>query len=133
MAPGHEVRSSPERRAGRNFAVANGAPLPNLGEQMLSMVTDECMETPVLFQLCDVTRPLLSVSAICDYGNRVIFGRSGGIIHNVETGLEIPFARQDGIYSIRLWLQEKQQETPAVAAKASVSALKARAPGFSRP
>ena len=84
------------------------------------MYTVDGLETSVLFQLCDVTRPLLSVSAICDYGNRVVFGRGGGIIYNLDTGLEIPFSRQGGIYSIGLWVREKGgggQATPVAQPK----------------
>ena len=136
MAPGHAIRSSAGSRAGKNFAVANGAPLPHLGGQQLSMVTDDGLETSVLFQLCDVTRSLLSVSAICDYGNRVVFGRGGGVIYNLETGLEIPFARQGGIYSIGLWVREKKAEAAAAAPRAAndaTSAASAKPSGFRRP
>ena len=132
MAPGHVIEDSPGSKAGKNFSAANGAPLPNLGQQQLSMYTDEGMETSVLFQLCDVTRPLLSVSAICDYGNRVVFGRGGGIIYNLDTGLEIPFARQGGIYSIGLWVCDKGS-AGSTAAVAPASGDQSATPGFARP
>ena len=102
MAPGVPTRPSEGSRTGRGFSVANGAPLPNLGEQELSVVTDDGVSTSVLFQLAEVTRPLMSVSAICDKGNRVIFGRGGGVIQNLTTGQEIAFERR-GPSFLRPW------------------------------
>ena len=97
---------------------------------MLSAVTDDGTETEVLFQLADVSCPLTSVSQICDHGNRVIFGRGGGVIMNLETGQEVPFQRQGGVYALGLWMrrgdpklaeesQNKTQERKAAAAMGS--------------
>ena len=77
MAPGVAVRPSAGSGEGRIFTSCAGAAIPNLGEQELHVVTDNGMDRTVLFQLADVSRPLMSVSAICDRGNRVIFGRRG--------------------------------------------------------
>ena len=132
MAPSHQIEPSPGSKAGNKFSAANGAPLPNLGQQLLSMYTDGGMETSVLFQLCDVTRPLLSVSAICDYCNRVVFGRGGGIIYNLDTGLEIPFARQGGIYSIGLWVCDKGSAAVPASASAGAQGGQAASSGFTR-
>ena len=65
------------------------------------------MSTEVLFQIADVTKPLVSVSAICELGNRVIFGRSGGVVQNLKTGLETPFIRKNGIYVLDMWLLDE--------------------------
>ena len=106
MAPGLPTRSSAGQREGRSFFDASGGELKNLGEQELQVITDNGMATSMLFQLAEkVTRPLMSVSCICDKGNRVIFGRGGGVIQNLETGQEIPFERRGGIYVIGLWVR----------------------------
>ena len=105
MAPGVAVRPSAGSREGRIFTSCTGAAIPNLGEQELHVVTDNGLDTTVLFQLADVSRPLMSVSAICDRGNRVMFGRNGGVIQNLETGQGIPFERQGGVYALGIWIR----------------------------
>ena len=50
------------------------------------------------YNIADVSRPLNSISEICDGGNQVVFGRGGGIIYNLETGRETYFNREGGIY-----------------------------------
>ena len=51
-----------------------------------------------------------AVSAICEKGNRVIFGKAGGVIQSVRTGRLIPFQREDGIYVLSLWLEEGDEK-----------------------
>ena len=115
MAPGHETRQSRGSMEGRSFSDASGGELRNLGEQELNIVTDAGMEAKVLFQLADITRPLMSVSSICDRGNRVLFGRGGGVIQNLTTGQEIPFERRGGIYVIGMWIKDKGNSATAAA------------------
>ena len=106
MAPTVPTRPSPGSEAGREFSCANGSPLANLGEQEIDAIMDDGMTAKMLFQLADVSRPLLSVSAICDKGNRVLFGRGGGVVINVLTGQEIPFQRRGGVYTLGFWLRD---------------------------
>ena len=90
--------------AGREkaYASASGHPLHNLGEHLLSAVTDQGVETEMLFQLADVSCPFISVWQICDHGNRVMFGPGGGVILNLLSGAEIPFKREGGVYALGL-------------------------------
>ena len=69
--------------------------------------------TDVLFQIAEVTKPLISVSALCARGNRVIFGRAGGIVKNLRTGREIPFYKRNGIYVLSMWLLDESDESPS--------------------
>ena len=64
----------------------------------------------MLFQIADVSKPLVSVLAICERGNRVIFGRSGGVVKNHKTGKEILFYKKNGIYVLSLWLMDSADE-----------------------
>ena len=81
-----------------------------MGEQRAKAFTEQGEPAEVLFQIVDVSKPLVSVSAICERGNRVIFGRSGGIIQNLRTGSQTPFLRENGAYvlSVRLLDDEDQ-------------------------
>ena len=76
---------------------------------MLHAVTENGEETSVLFQIADVSRPLVSVSAICEMGNRVVFGKTGGVVLNLATGRETPFHRKNGIYVLGMWLKNSEE------------------------
>ena len=106
MMPGVKVVPSEGSRRGQKWSSASKHKIRNLGEQRLKAVTEEGEETEVLFQIADVSKPLVSVSAICERGNRVIFGRSGGVVQNLTTGNLIPFERRSGIYILSLWLED---------------------------
>ena len=80
--------------------------MKNLRQQKIKTCTEAGDETEVLFQIADVSKPLVSVSAICERGNRVIFGSRGGVVQNLRTGGFIPFERRNGINVLYLWLEE---------------------------
>ena len=117
MAPGYPVRQNDASRAKKAYSSASGHPLYNIGEQLLPAMTDDGSETEVLFQLADVSCPLISVSQICDRGNRVIFGRGGGVILNLETGQEVPFQRVGGVYALGLWMRRGDPKLAEESAK----------------
>ena len=99
-----KVEESEGRRRKQRFTSASKHKLLNLGQQTIMACSEEGDELEVMFQIADVSKPLVSVSAICEKGNRVIFGRSGGVVKNLKTGYEIPFHRQNGIYVLSLWM-----------------------------
>ena len=105
MLPGHPVRENAASRAKKELGSASGHGIKMHGEQQFKAYTDNGLETEVLFQVCDVTCPLVSISAICDKGNRVIFGRGGGVVQNLSTGAEVPFERRGGVYAMGLWVR----------------------------
>ena len=59
--------------------------MPNQGEKKFAMMTPEGNWAEATFQVADVTRPLCSVTKICDKGNRVVFLENGGYIENLQT------------------------------------------------
>ena len=106
MAPNAPTRPSVMSRLGKKYTSASKHKLPNLGEQQLQACTEDGTPTEVLLQLADVSRPLVLVSAICEMGNRVIFGRSGGVVQNLQSGSETPFYRKNGIYILSMWVKD---------------------------
>ena len=78
MCPHAALNPSEGSRRGQTYTSASKHKMPNLGEQLLRAQTESGEDTTVLFQVADVSRPLISVSAICEMGNRVIFGRGEG-------------------------------------------------------
>ena len=58
-----------------------------------------------MFQIAEVTRPLMAVGTTCDNGNIVVYGPAGGCIYNLDTGVQTNFARRGGIYELDLWVR----------------------------
>ena len=80
--------------------------MPNFGEQLLQATTEAGEETQVFFQVAEVSRPLVSVSAICEQCNRVTFGRGGGVVTNIASGHETPFYTKNGVYVLNMWIHD---------------------------
>ena len=107
MAPNVPVEPSPGSIRGQIYGTAGSEKINNLGQQHIQACTPDGTDTEVLFQVADISKPLISVSAICERGNRVIFGKSGGVIQNIQTGHETPSYRQNGIYILEMWLLDE--------------------------
>ena len=101
MSQGYGADAS---RAGLYYTAANGGKIYNLGQTHIPIAMDNGSRTMATFQVADVSRPLMSVSTVCEMGNRVVFGAGGGYILNLETGATTPFETQDGIYVFKLWI-----------------------------
>ena len=98
------IRPSAGSKRGQNFVSACGQKRANEGEQLLQGYTDQGEEADMLMQITDVKKSLFSVKKICDRGNRVVFGRGGGVIHNLATNKLTPFRKQGGVYMMDLWI-----------------------------
>ena len=113
MAPQYPVTPSQGSLVGQQYMAANagGDPIDNLGEKVLDIVMEDGRESTIKYQVADVHRPLNSISEICDaggdYGQVVVFGRAGGAILNLETGVQTPFNREDGVYTMGVWVKPK--------------------------
>ena len=81
-----------------------GKSIPNEGQQELPLVTNDGLAAPMTYQVADVRKTLCSISKVCDRGNRVIFGRRGGVVQNMSSGVITPFRREGGIYILDMWL-----------------------------
>ena len=71
---GFVIEPSKASRQGLGFIAANGAKIPNLGEAKVTMKEpDHGRNINSTFQVAAVSRPLYSVSKICDEGCEVHF------------------------------------------------------------
>ena len=69
-----EVTPSAASLRGVKYEVANGEHIPNLGEKHLRGFTDqEGFPRHVTAQVCDVSKPLMSVAKLVKTGNTVVF------------------------------------------------------------
>ena len=109
MAPGmFPIQESPGSRRGQANIAAGHESIPNLGQQLLNVVTNEGYETQALFQIAEVTRPLTAVGSTCDRGNVVIYGPHGGCVLHLESGIQTDFVRRGGIYELDQWMRTDQ-------------------------
>ena len=104
MAPQYRIADSVASRSGVFYTSADGGRLDNLGQQELPIAFDNGMRAMATFQIANVSRPLMSVARICELGNRVLFGASGGVIVNLESGQVTPFEKEDGVYVFSMWI-----------------------------
>ena len=58
-----------------------------------------------VFQIADITRPLMSVSKICDQGLFCFFGKEKAIIQNAEGKNVCEFQRRGGLYVATMKLE----------------------------
>ena len=110
MCPEFAIRESDGSKAGRGFKCAGKTSIPNLGEKVVQFDKGNGSTGEIVYQVADVSRPLNSVSEICDSGNlghQVVFGRAGGMVLNLETGEQTHFGRDEGVYIMELWVKEK--------------------------
>ena len=104
LAPHIPITEPPGSRAGQEYTVADGTSIANLGEKVLKGCDNEHQPIAMKYQMAQVTRPLNSVSEICDNDNRVVFGKSGGFIYHVPTGRVTRFQRRGKLYELDLWI-----------------------------
>ena len=87
MAPGVPIHESPGLRRGQAYIAAGHERIPNMGQQVLSVVTNEGLEAQTLYQIAEVTRSLTAVGSTCDRGNVVVYSPHGGCIINRGVGV----------------------------------------------
>ena len=110
MLPNVKIRESPGSKRGQKFSSASKHKLKNLGEQQIHACTEEGDDMEILFQIADISKPLVSISSICERGNRVLFGRVGGIVINNKTGAQIPFHKENGVYVLTMWMKDADSD-----------------------
>ena len=105
MAPGYAVQETESSKKGRNFVSASNHSIPNLGEVVVPMQSEEGNWTRQRWQIGrGITRPLLSVAQECDEENIVIYGSNGGAILNLHGRPVRRFRRVGGTYELDMWL-----------------------------
>ena len=75
--PQFQRHESPGSKNGLMYEVANGKTVPNKGQQHIRGFTNEEVPISVMAQVCDITKPLLSVKKMCNAGNTVVFDNEG--------------------------------------------------------
>ena len=105
---------------GKKYAAANGSSIKNEGEKIVSMVTKQGQWKNMKFQVCDVTRPLASVSKIVEAGHSVVLNPiqdpRGSYIQNWTTGEKTWLTARDGVFLLETKVApSKYQTSPSFA------------------
>ena len=80
------------------------------GEKTVTMYSETGDQYRARYHTTDVTRPLNSVSRVCDPGNTVLFTQTVGWISNNETGRYTWFPREHGVSALHSWINESPAE-----------------------
>ena len=101
-APGYPILDSPGSRRGANFIVGNGQRVPNEGQMCLNLEahtgdsTDQMVQS--VFQVADLTRPLMSVSQVCESGHKCVFEKDHALIISAQGETLVKFEMRSGLY-----------------------------------
>ena len=100
------------QRAGGRYRAANGARLPNMGQQVAAFRTPEGLSRSLRFQIAGVGRPLISVAQLAKTGHRVEFGAEEGHIVHVPSGQRLRLQRTGGVYLLRMLVRDGNATGP---------------------
>ena len=84
--PDAEVVESRGSKEGRCFTTASGEEVPNRGQKVVPVVTEEGCPKMMTWQMANVHKSLTSVGKVCDQDNVCMVGKKGGFIRNNATG-----------------------------------------------
>ena len=123
-APGyaHVLEPSPGSQRGQRFVVGNGDRVKNQGQVRLRMKSTDAVGSLMssTFQIAEITRPLMSVSKICDQDMKCIFEKTHALIVAPNGSTVARFERDGGLYTCTMKLRKPQLD-------------KGSTPGFARP
>ena len=109
LATDHEIVDTNASKSGMCYASATGQPIPNMGEQVLPLMTSEGTLRGMTSQAAPVSRPLGSVMRICKSGHTVVFDETGSYIYNKTSG-EVNWMREEhGNYILDLWVMPNSE------------------------
>ena len=86
FAPQCEVVETSASKNGKYYLAANDSRIAIYGRTHLKGLTDDWNNFELKAEVADVKRPLVSVSKMCEAGNRVVFDPAGSYVENIMTG-----------------------------------------------
>ena len=90
----------------KNFRVANGSRIPNLGEQFITGKTSNGRDIQFRAQVADVTKPLASVHEMVESGCTVVFAKDRSYIRSDASGKEIDMRAKNGQFVLDVHMDE---------------------------
>ena len=96
---------------GVNFISANGAKIPNKGEQKVRFLTPEGTWASWIFQVAGINKPLVSVSKLIADGWRVVFDDERSYLLHKASGHTIDVKLERGIFTIDAFVEPASDAT----------------------
>ena len=81
-----------------HYVTASGNRIRNEGEKQIKIKTKTGDVRQMTFQVAKVTKPLCSVSNICEKGHTVVLDESGSYVKHKKTGAVIQLKKGRGVY-----------------------------------
>ena len=82
------------------------------GKVLHGYTEDSSVLRSIRAQVCDVNKPLLSVSKLVSAGNTVVFAPDGAYISDQHSGNRIWLQESGGMYMTRLWVPTTPASEP---------------------
>ena len=104
--PTQPLRQGAAAKAGVTYVSADGGEIPNEGEHMVEMLTKEGHHCGMTWQVADIQKPLLAVTALASTGHEVRFRENDGEIVHKKSGKNIKFIKKGNLYVLTVWMKE---------------------------
>ena len=103
MAIDVRIRDTPASGAGLKHRAANGTAIDNQGEKVTQAIAKQGKDIRMTFQIANVAKPLGSVRAMLDAGNKVIFQKGNTYIEDKSGRVRTPIEERNGAFVFDLW------------------------------
>ena len=100
------LKPSSASKSGKIFRGAARYPIPARGERSVTGRTDEGQSRRIVWEVCPVKRPLLSVAKITKAGNQVYLGEDTAFVKNNKTGQTTNLRRERNVWMLDLWVKK---------------------------
>ena len=113
-APGYAnfLAESPGSKRGQEYVVGNGAEVPNEGQATLNLEAEggsgKHNFIKSIFQVAEITRPLMSVSKICELGHKCVFDENKADVIAKDGTVLCSFQRKGGLYVAQMRLKSPE-------------------------
>ena len=77
----------------------------NLGEKTFKAQTQGGSTRKVTAQVCDVSKPLMSVKKMVEAGNTVVFGPEGNYVYDGSNGEVMEMESKNGLFMLKAWVK----------------------------
>ena len=99
------LKPSSASKSGKIFRGAGRDPIPARGERLVTGRTDQGQSRRIVWEVCPVKRPLLSVAKITKAGNQVYLGEDKAFVKNNKTGQITNLRRERNVWMLDLWVK----------------------------
>ena len=99
------LKPSSASKSGKIFRGARRDPIPPRGERSVTGRTDEGQSRRIVWEVCPVKRPLLSVAKITKAGNQVHLDEDKASVKKNKTGQITSLRRERNLWMLDLWVR----------------------------